>query len=224
MIHLPPGLPHPDQKWGCISYAQHGDDFVILNLFALLGVDRPGYLDVGAHHPSVISNTKLLYDRGSRGINVEANSLLMEAFCKERPGDVNLNIGVGPVKGGMTFYKYSSTSGRNTFSPAEVQSLEGILTVRETVLLPVDTINNIVQTWCPLGWPELLTIDIEGLDYAVLQTADFSTTAPLVICVETRRHEADRMEKLMADKGFASHCRMGENLFFVRGDRYGDVL
>jgi hypothetical protein len=78
---------HRDQKWGPTSYAQHGDDFQILNLFNLLGIDRPTYIDLGAHHPETISNTKLLYDRGSRGINVEANPNLFKAFESQRLGD-----------------------------------------------------------------------------------------------------------------------------------------
>lgn len=90
---------HRNQKFGRTTYAQHGEDLMICNLFSIIGVDRPGYLDLGAHHPYVISNTALLYERGSRGVNVEANPVLLDAFREARPEDVSVNLGVGPERG-----------------------------------------------------------------------------------------------------------------------------
>src|SRR5690606_9910227 len=74
---------HPDQHYGHITYSQHGEDLLILNLFDQLQIKNPSYLDLGAHHPTDISNTKLLYDRGSRGVNIEANRHLIEAFYEQ---------------------------------------------------------------------------------------------------------------------------------------------
>lgn len=54
----------PDQGFGHITYSQFGEDLVVANIFALLGVKRPTYLDVGANHPLKGSNTALLYARG----------------------------------------------------------------------------------------------------------------------------------------------------------------
>ena len=90
---MPPGLASfaenlGDQLYGSRTYAQHGDDLAILNIFDMIGITRPSYLDIGAHDPFKISNTALLYLRGSRGINVEANPRLIEAFRVQRPDDV----------------------------------------------------------------------------------------------------------------------------------------
>ena len=76
------------------SYSQCGEDLIIAFLFRSLGIERPGYIDIGAHHPTYLSNTRLLYARGSRGINIEANPALIRRFRTQRPGDVNLNIGI----------------------------------------------------------------------------------------------------------------------------------
>lgn len=216
---------HRDQRWGPTSYAQHGDDFMLLNLFELLGIAQPNYLDVGAHDPTTLSNTRLLYERGSRGVNVEANPKLVAAFKRERPGDIMLNVGVGPEAGSHTFYMYSDTSGRNTFSTAEVQLLEGLLTVRKMVTLPVVTLDSIVKEHFQGIWPNILSIDIEGLDYDVLERARFNGDGPpwgpIVICVETRRVETDRMSKMLKEKGYYRYCRLGENLFFIRNGLAG---
>ncbi len=85
---------HPHQWYGGRTYAQHGDDLAIINLFNCLRIQQPSWLDIGAHHPFHLSNTALLYQRGSRGINVEANPALMEAFKLHRPEDKNVCVAV----------------------------------------------------------------------------------------------------------------------------------
>lgn len=206
---------HPDQRWGHISYAQHGDDFMLINLFELLGVVKPSYLDLGAHHPFIISNTALLYARGSRGVNVEANPDLIKEFEKHRPEDKNICVGVGPTAGVFTFYKYSDTSGRNTFSRSETKTLEGVLTVKNTIELPVVTIDGIVERHCDGRYPDLLCTDLEGWDYEVLHSADFSRSKPKVIVAEVRHNDALSITMLLNMRGFFTYCRMGENIFYI---------
>lgn len=213
---------HPDQRWGHVSYAQHGDDLFLINIFELLGIDKPSYLDIGAHHPTRISNTALLYQRGSRGVNVEANPKLFELFCDQRPGDINVNHGIGPVSGIMTFYMFSDDGGRNTFSVSERDKIisEGHRVQRE-VPIPVITIDDLVRKYCNGKYPNLLTMDIEGLDYSVLESAQFTDSMPDVICVETRRHEGERMKTMMSIKGYVCAIRLAENLIFVKTCNYG---
>src|SRR5262249_38551597 len=107
---------HPDQRYGHLTYSQHGEDLVFVALFEQIGVDRPSYLDIGAHHPVNCSNTALLHRRGSRGVNIDANPDVMDAFRRERPQDANINVGVAGTSGSMTFYRIDAFSGRNTFS------------------------------------------------------------------------------------------------------------
>jgi FkbM family methyltransferase len=201
-----------------VSFAQHGDDLMILNIFKLLEIQKPSYLDLGAHHPFLISNTALLYGLGGRGVNVEANPVLLESFKKWRPQDKNINVGVGPEPGTKEFFMYNDTDGRNTFCPKEVESLKATHTVCKTLMIDVLTLDQIVEAYCDGKYPDLLSCDIEGFDYSVLQSADMSKTWPKVICVETRRHESWQMRILLASKDFNYHCRMGENLFFVHKD------
>lgn len=211
---------HQDQRWGHISYAQHGDDFFILNCFDLMGIQRPSYLDIGAHHPQTISNTALLYERGCRGINVEANPNLIANFRKLRPEDLTLNIGVAPQRGKLPFYMYHQESGRNTFSSEEMTSFTSQYPehpVRDILYIEVMTINDVVEGTGGF-FPDLLTMDIEGLDYDVLKSADFSRSAPKLICVETRREDGEKMRSMMKEKGYAFVARVTENLFFCRND------
>ena len=50
------------------------------------------YIDVGCFHPIRLSNTKFLYDKGWRGINIDISSFSIDLFNYARPDDINLNI------------------------------------------------------------------------------------------------------------------------------------
>lgn len=213
---------HRHQWYGGRTYAQHGDDLMALNVFKALGIERPSYLDVGAYHPFTISNTALLYERGCRGINVEPNEALFSAFLKERPDDINICCGVAPAAGSRTFYHVAGDPGRNTFDLAVALEL-GV--VRE-VELPVLTLNQIVDTRAGGVWPDFLSIDIEGLDVAVLAATDFGPQPPKLIVAEALHGTADAcadLRMVMRDKGFAPLCRAGSNIFFVRAQDLLDL-
>jgi FkbM family methyltransferase len=221
---MKPQLPHPDQKWGSTTYAQHGDDLMILNLFSLIGKKDFKYLDIGCHHPYNISNTALLYERGHRGVNVDANANVIKLFRSERPEDKNICIGIGPVRGDFPFKMYDDFSGRNTFSDKEVNSLKETMTVQREVSLRVVTINDVVNKCCGNVWPELLTLDVEGWDLPILENATFSNgNKPLVICVETRKEIGWDMIRVVESYGYTVVCRMIENLFFVADQHLEDV-
>ena len=215
--------PHPDQRYGNVTYAQHGDDLMLLAIFDRLGVKKPFYVDIGAHHPSIISNTKLLYDRGSSGVNVDPSSYAIKVFNAERPRDQNLQVAIGPAEGIFDFYMYGERSGRNTLSLDEVESLKGVLKVQETRKVHVITYAQLIQNYVKRT-PDLLLIDAEGLDYAILESIDFKTLGyPLVLCVETRVKDTMKMTRLLA-RSYTGYCRMGENMFFIRDDKFGGVM
>lgn len=214
---------HRDQAFGGTTYAQHGEDLMLCNLFRLMGIDRPGYLDLGAYHPFVISNTALLYERGSRGVNVEANPRLVSEFRKARPEDLTVNLGVGPEQGTFPFYRFTEQGVLNTFCEplAGPRSAGGSL--HDVIHLPVWTISQIVDEYCEGVYPDLLSMDLEGLDLAVLKTADFSISRPRVVIAELQGADAAEARLLMADWGFRVLCRMVSNLLFVHEEWIGNV-
>lgn len=210
---------HPDQNFGCVTYSQNGEDLMLLNIFKILGIDKPSYLDLGAHHPTTISNTRLLYEHGSRGVNIEANPNLLPNFTLDRAEDINVNVGVGEFEGDALFYMYSDTSGRNTFSNKEVESMERVLTPRARITIPVITVNQIVEKYCGGVFPNLLLCDIEGWDFRVLASADFKKHyKPAIICVEVRAEKTAAMVAMLHSKGFVPLCRMGENIILTSYD------
>jgi hypothetical protein len=86
------------------SYSQSGEDLIISFIFDTLRIKKPSYIDIGAHHPYFISNTALLYENGSRGINIEPDPVLFKKINKVRKKDINLNFGIGEKESVMDFY------------------------------------------------------------------------------------------------------------------------
>ncbi len=208
-------MAHPDQLFGDITYAQHGDDIVIRAIFHSLGINTPSYLDLGAHHPERISNTKLFYDIGSRGINVEANPNLHKIFLEQRPQDINLNVGVGIESGFQDFYMIDGESGRNSFIK---EVAEGFVmdypefAITEVRQLPICTVDQILNN---RALPDFLSIDIEGMDFEVLQSIDFKRYPFKVICVELQPYSEMNIRTLLHDAGYCSIIKCGSNLIFV---------
>lgn len=170
------------------SYAQCGEDILIEYIFMLRGIKNPSYIDIGAHHPFYLSNTALFYEKGSRGINIEANPDLLNAFLKERPNDTNLNIGVGTKEGELDFYVMEDTT-LSTFSLEESKHLQqqgkklNYIKKISTISLP-----KIIEKFANNIFPDFLSLDVEGLDFEILQTIDFKHNFPKVICVEAAEY------------------------------------
>lgn len=93
-------------------------------IFKRLGIEKPSYLDIGACHPTIISNTALLYSHGSSGINVDANPEHLDAFKRERPRDITVIKGVAPTRGQMKFFRFEGEgAGRSSFSETDIKKL-----------------------------------------------------------------------------------------------------
>ena len=209
------------QHWGSRFYSQFGEDIIVLNIFYRLWIEKPSYLDLGAHHPHNISNTALLYDRGCRGINVEPNPLLIEPFHRLRPEDTNLCMGIGTKKGTMPFWRYDNVwSGKNSFVK-ELAEENGPVTAID---VPVDTVDNIVRDHAKGVFPDFLSVDVEGMDFDIIKSIDYSTTnTPKVICVEMFSGGRGQMDDTQKIKNWLNlHyfllIQVGANGIFVRRD------
>lgn len=202
------------QWFGDRTYAQSGEDLAVLNIFKQLRVERPTYLDIGAHHPFNLSNTALLYARGSRGINVDASAEAIALFNEHRSEDINVCVGVGPVAGEALFYEVRGDSGRNSFSVSEAVP-HGI---RRSLPCRVVTINEIVAKYADGVWPDFLSVDTEGLDLQILSSAEFGI-GPRVVCVEAKPDIRDVLRSLMQGRSYFAHSWAGSNLIFVRDYR-----
>jgi FkbM family methyltransferase len=153
-------------------------------------LEKPTYLDLGAADPVDGNNTYLLYTSGCRGVLVEPNPTYVAALRRVRPGDTVVGVGVGvDERTTADYYVFRDHPMLNTFSPDEValrkrQSKDYV--VEQVVSMPLVPVNRLIASHLGRA-PDLLSIDIEGLDLAVLRTLDFDRYRPAVILAEAGR-------------------------------------
>jgi FkbM family methyltransferase len=213
------------QHFGNKTYSQSGEDLMLLNIFKLLEISQPTFLDIGAHMPFEISNTALMVERlNSRGMNIEPNPVLYEKLKEFRPKDINLNCGVAAKSGSLPFYIWDDTSAINTFCKdlADKWIANGkTVTIK---LLPVRTVNDIVDEYFNGAWPDLLHIDAEGLDYEILESANFEKSKPKIIVAEIPEEISPKTVHLLRNKGYEPLCRMVANVIFIQKEFTSKVV
>jgi len=205
----------------CVSYAQFGDDLVAASLFNGLGVEKPTYLDIGAFEPVYHNNTYLFYLAGGRGVLVEPNAALTDRLKKERPEDKVLVAGIGTDDAEAADYYMLDNPGLNTFDKEQAEKVERETSYRiqKVVKMPLIGINRVIAENFGGKAPDFISIDIEGLDYAVLKTLDFKKYRPKVICAETLITHTLRQNQntttLMTENGYEVRGMTVANTFYV---------
>lgn len=183
------------------SYSQAGEDQLVRYLFQSLGIEYPNYLDIGANHPYIGNNTFLFYSRGSKGVCIEPDIDLFKSICNHRKGDVILNAAIGPIKGTADLYIFPDPySGWNTLSKAEAEKRqeESGVKIKKVNKVPVLHINDVMEKHFT-GGLNFMSLDVEGIDYEILNSLDFARYSPDVICVETITFSTKQKEEKISD-------------------------
>ena len=167
-------------------YGQDGEDLILNRL--LDGQALGFYVDVGAHHPVRFSNTYLFYQRGWRGINIDAMPGSMKKFNKVRPRDINIKCGVAGKAGKLMYHRFNEPA-LNTFDAAEAEHKnKPPYQMIETVEVAVERLDALLVRYLPAGQQiDFLSVDVEGKDEEVLRSNDWSRYRPRFILAETLR-------------------------------------
>ncbi len=212
------------------SFSQAGEDRIVAYLFNSLQIQKPSYLDIGANHPLLGSNTHFFYHLGSRGVCIEPDPEMFGLIKKYRPKDVVLNVGVGlgdKEKAELYIFPYPY-SGWNTFSSEEAKyrEIESGIRIKKTHEVPLTPINTIMEKYFN-PHPNFLSIDVEGMDLAILESIDFERFKPEVICIETisfsTKNEEEKIPdaiQFLAAKGYFVFADTHINTIFCRTDIY----
>lgn len=202
-----------------ISYAQNYEDALLWRCFQ--NVKNGFYIDVGAFHPTIDSVTKIFYDSGWRGINIEPVEAHYQSLVSERPNDLNLKISIGNSKRFQKLY-FSNDSGLSTLSEewANVNNNYDFEEIRSEVT----TLSDIWEKHVPDGQEvHFLKIDVEGLELEVIQSNDWDRFRPKVLVVEAfnvtnqAMTHVDQFQLLYNSNYERVYCD-GLNYFFVDGD------
>jgi FkbM family methyltransferase len=136
---------------------------------------------------------------------------------KARPRDLCVNAGITAARSeGSEFFVMSSNT-LNTFSRTEAESIasQGSTRIKEVLRIPTLTYQELLVRH-DLKTPDFISIDIEGHELAVLQTMDWRTQRPKVLCVETLTYTETKTERKQEE----TIAWMKQQGYFVFADTY----
>jgi FkbM family methyltransferase len=167
------------------SYSQEGEDMILKRYYE--NYKNGFYVDIGAHHPTRFSNTKLLYQNGWNGINVDAMPGSMKLFNRFRKRDINIELGISEKPGFLNYYIFNE-SALNGFSEDLSNyrnNQNDIYKIKEIKKINIITLEMLFDKYLPPNQIiDLLSIDVEGLDLEVLKSNNWIKYKPNLILVE----------------------------------------
>jgi FkbM family methyltransferase len=218
-------LSEPVERFGPvsrISYAQNMEDILLDRVFR----GRPGtFVDIGANHPFIDNNTYFFYVRGWRGLNVEPTPRGHTLFLEHRPLDLNLAVAASDAEGTLPFYEVANVdglTGLSTLEPeaAESYRVQGFEVVTSSV--PVRTVASLIDEY-RIEPPDLMSIDVESHEEAVIRGVPLERWRPKVLVVESTEPltsvcSYQAWEPMLLAQGYLFAAFNGVNRFYLRED------
>lgn len=173
-----------------ISYAQAKEDILLWRCLAgRVSHDVGFYIDVGANDPEIDSVTKVFYEHGWRGINIDASPDWYARLCEGRPRDVNIQAVVTEKPGPMQFHDIVGHQlGTVVEHFADRHAAGGA--IKKTRVVEGVTLANICERHAPAEI-HFLKIDVEGHEGAVLRGMDFHRFRPWLLVIEATEPNTD---------------------------------
>ena len=159
------------------SYSGSAQDIIIDHFFKdkVKGV----YIDVGCYHPYNGNNTKMLYDRGWSGINIDLDFHTIDLFNYIRKRDENINIAISNEEGEFDLYYFHNRSALNSLDVNRKKNAKEIKKVK------TKTLNSIIEnSKFQKDKINLLSIDVEGHELEVIKSIDLIKYSPEIILIE----------------------------------------
>ncbi len=185
---------------GGISYSDFNEDIIIEKM---LDTKNLSYVDIGAGHPIIGSNTYYFYKKGSTGITVEPIKFHYWLHKLFRKNDIQVNKLVSSNLTKTKFHEFSPTQ-YSTISESQYLKMRQVgMRERKSYFLESVSINAILQQMTTPNY--FLTIDVEGYDSEVLKSIKWSQIIkPSVIVFELIMNDKDRflVESILINNGY----------------------
>jgi FkbM family methyltransferase len=223
-------------KWPDISvrpvelYGQCGEDLIVLSLLEAkalsdrIDLKHKRYLEIGGNHAFATSATFLLNKRlGMTGVIVEANPRLIADLKKGRPDDVVVQGAVQTEDVRTVMLSVSHLSEISSLDRNFVrQWAAGSVGEKALVEVAALRINQVVREYLNNESPYFLSIDVEGMDLALLCDFDFACYRPCFVQVEpSDSYMPGNTESIighMRSVGYVLVSKTGVNLIFRDSD------
>lgn len=209
-----------DEYWNrerIVSYSHPNDREDIILYHVLHDNTNIFFIDVGSNDPVLSSVTKLLYDKGAHGINIEP---LKDLYCialQERERDVNLCVGLGENPGRMNFY----VQGELSTVVEENVSMQNCGMTQIEVTTLADVCAQYVEQGQEIAF---LKVDVEGAEKSVLLGADFQVYRPWIIIMESTLSNTmipcyESWEYILLENNYHFVYSYGVNRYYVADEK-----
>ena len=201
------------------SFAQNAEDVRLWRVFA--SQETGFYIDLGAGHPVSNSVTKLFYDAGWSGLDVEPGPDFA-LLAKERPRDTTVNVAISSRSAEARMW-VTSPPELSSLDPNLRDQLPGDISVSE-VTVRTRRLDELVAEHAADREIDFLSVDVEGAERDVLESFDPRVLRPSVVLIEaisplTWRPSHEDWEFLLLDAGYAFAAFDGINRFYVPEER-----
>jgi len=195
------------------SYAKQFEDIILWNVFK--DIKNGFYVDVGAADPEINSVTKLFYDNGWTGVNVEPSYQFFYKYLETRTNDINLNIALGNEEfQKIEFYEILDTD-ISTTDKKQAEQYKNIFShkIISKTLKEVCTENNINQI-------DFLKINSNGSDLKIIEGHNFNIIRPIVILINSKNTDEQKQEidNILKSHNYELVLQSGNNLFYLANE------
>ena len=201
------------------TFSQSGEDRIawyLFNYFSKSGIQT--YLDVGTADPIGHNNTYLSYCQGASGVLVEADPKYAETYRKLRARDTSFSVAVVPSRlceAGFVQFYVANEPGLSTAKPENAEYASKHNGINKIIDVPCVTLNKIVNENFQNKSIDLLSIDVEGFDYELLEEFDYERHAPKVIIAENVGGNPIHRD-LLISKGYDMYAFTNINTIYAK--------
>jgi hypothetical protein len=197
------------------DYSQDHEQVHILK--ALEGISRGKFLDIGAYHPTELSNTRALYELGWEGVMVEPSPAPMLSLLKEYSQDQRIQLIQGLVvpesEGGVrpmviTNGPYSTIDPKTAKKWGQHKSVG----YYGSLFIPVIPIESLLSS---LGPFDFIDFDVEGGSKDLFTRMLDLNIRPRCVCVEYDDYRAE-IEIGAKTSGYKQVYVNATNIIFAR--------
>ena len=204
-----------------LLWAQGYEDIVLFH--ALKDVENGFYVDVGANSPWDCSVTKLFYEHGWHGINVEPLEEHYRMLCEDRPRDVCVLAGAGSQEAEQELTVDDGCSSFDLDVRGRMECKGRNLECRKIRIRKLDSIlqENLTK---PAQDIHFFKIDVEGFEREVLEGVSLSKYRPWIITLEatdpiTQAPNHQKWESILLSNGYEFAHEQFVNRYYVASER-----